>query len=223
MTSMPTQLENIPPNTIDDIHSYKEAIHLLTNKLQTIQLENKLQTIQLENKLQTIQLENKKLRYETQKLEDTRFRIPSLTKSLAKAADRLYQNKDVNVRNLGIYAKNAADGWWYCNIQQVGHGYVKFGCDSRTFCEVLCNYLLKGKKSNQKLQNKLDAVQKMKISNGKNMFPYTEMNQIRKKTNKIVHSIGYNEDAKNRYLSSEDQYQTLENMCSVAWWAHSYV
>lgn len=132
---------------------------------------------------------------------------------LQQLYDKWYKNKDVNVRNLGIYLKNVVFGYQACIDKKVNFGYVKFGTYSRTFCEVSCNYILKEKGNGMTLKSKMDLL-KVKIKG----FPYNEMNYIRVRTNRIVHGVPYNEDAKKRFIEATEQQQILINICRIATW-----
>eukprot|EP01084_Bolivina_argentea_P276050 470910_1 len=133
--------------------------------------------------------------------------------TLQKLSDDWYHHKDINVRNLGVYLNNIVDGYKDCIKKDRNFGYVKFGTYSRTFCEVLCNYILKQEGKDMTLKKKMD-----KLTEQINDFPYEKMNYIRLTTNKIVHGVEYNEDAKNRFITDGEQQQLLLNIRDIANW-----
>ena len=134
---------------------------------------------------------------------------------LEALCDKWYANKDINVKNLGIYLKNVVDGYKDNINTDVNRGYVKYGTYARAFCEVLCNYLLKLTSENQfmSLNSKMQKA-KQKFDG----FPYREMNFVRSKTNRIVHGVCYNEDATKRFLHPKQQQQILLKIYNIACW-----
>ena len=149
--------------------------------------------------------------------EDTSKSTDKACMILEELHDKWYKNKDVNVKNLGVYLKNVVDGYRACRNKELNFGYVKFGTYSRTFCEVLCNYVLKGDGFSSQLKGKMTQV-KEKWSG----FPYDEMDYIRKRTNRIVHGVHFNEDARKRFISVKEQQQVLLNVCTIATWLKVY-
>eukprot|EP00488_Nonionellina_sp_1-RS-2012_P003386 TRINITY_DN717_c0_g1_i1.p1 TRINITY_DN717_c0_g1~~TRINITY_DN717_c0_g1_i1.p1 ORF type:complete len:179 (-),score=25.44 TRINITY_DN717_c0_g1_i1:292-828(-) len=125
---------------------------------------------------------------------------------------KCYENKDVNIKNIGIYLKNSLDG--YDKMNDKGNpGYIKFGTYSRTFCEVLCNYVLKeGSLSVQTLYSKIKLLKYHKN------FPTKSMNVIRLNTNKIIHGVRYNENAKKRFICEPVQHSILVSLYNITWW-----
>eukprot|EP01084_Bolivina_argentea_P105751 189383_1 len=96
---------------------------------------------------------------------------------LKQFSGKWYKNNNVNVQNLGVYLTAVMKGYKASVDRNLDHGYVKFGCYARTFCESICIYLLK--KNDDSLFAKID-----KLKTKKN-FPSVEMDYIRDKTNKV--------------------------------------
>eukprot|EP01084_Bolivina_argentea_P008420 15771_1 len=70
-----------------------------------------------------------------------------------------FTHQDVNVKNLGVYLKAVVDGYEANLNKELKSGYVKYGTYSRTFCEVICNYILKAQsKEMRTLKSKMDAI-----------------------------------------------------------------
>eukprot|EP01083_Nonionella_stella_P021674 60048_1 len=60
---------------------------------------------------------------------------------LRECSNIYYKSEDVNVKNLGIYLKNTLDGYDKLDDRE-NPGYIKYGTYARTFCKIVCVYML---------------------------------------------------------------------------------
>eukprot|EP01083_Nonionella_stella_P229309 811777_1 len=127
-----------------------------------------------------------------------------------------YKNNDVNVKNLGIYLRNSIVG--YDKMRSRGDtGYIKYGTYARSFCEIVCNYMLKGASSGS-------LCQKIKrLSRDYPSFPQKEMDFIRTRCNIIVHGVKYNQKAQDRFIPIEDQDNILVNLYMITQWLNKEI
>eukprot|EP01084_Bolivina_argentea_P105752 189384_1 len=136
-------------------------------------------------------------------------------------SDKWYKNgknqNDVNVKNLGIYLNAVIRGYKASLNRNLDHGYVKFGCYARTFCESICVYFLNGKVKNS-LNDNID-----KLRETKKNFPHDEMHDVRKTTNIVVHAVKYNIDAEDRYTTDKEQQMIWTHIYVIAEWADDQI
>ena len=143
---------------------------------------------------------------------------PEEVQELVNLNKQWYKSNDVNIKNLGIYLKNIYDGYTASVDPNANHGYIKFATYSRSFCECLCNILLQGKKQKETLSNKCKILNK-RIAG----FPGSDITYVREKTNKIVHPVGYNQDARHRFMSTNDERILMKRIYNIAVWLEGHI
>eukprot|EP01084_Bolivina_argentea_P058071 106025_1 len=152
-----------------------------------------------------------------------------ITQAMYSCVDELekYHNKwtknrqNYAVDNLGIYLKNVIVG--YEQIQANNGGYMKYGGYARTFCECICQYILKEQSIHPqhkygKFYTLTDFIPKLQRLKYKKSFPQTAMKEIDTLTFPIIHGVQYGQSARGRYLDVVKQQRIIVLLWQITKW-----
>eukprot|EP01083_Nonionella_stella_P166904 559500_1 len=126
---------------------------------------------------------------------------------------------DVNAKNIGITLKKVLDVYVKTDHWRNPEYIYKFTTETRAFCDVVTNYVLKEKSIGLNLYQKIRVLARLYYPK----FPKQEMDFIRVNTNPKLHGPRYNQLAQNRYIAKKDQKKIVISIYKITKWIKQQV
>eukprot|EP01083_Nonionella_stella_P030930 84766_1 len=121
---------------------------------------------------------------------------------------------DVNAKNIGITLKKVLDVYVKTDHWRNPEYIYKFTTETRAFCDVVTNYVLKEKSIGLNLYQKIRVLARLYYPK----FPKQDMDFIRVNMNPRSHGPRYNQLAQNRYIAKKDQKKIIISIYKITKW-----